>query len=119
LAAAEEQSVLRAAIIAKREELAALVSELSFEVCCRFAEESAAAYRQVLEAATALHAGLEYQRVLRARLVAAGYQLSDRALPQHVFPEAARLGDPNMFGSGTNPAASFRQWLITRGIIAS
>jgi hypothetical protein len=109
--------VLHRAIVGKREEIAALVAELSREVCSRFAAESAAAYRQVLEAVTALHAGLEYQRVLRARLIAAGYELNDSALPMHQFVQAAALGDPNVHVSGNNPAASFRDWCIQRGVI--
>jgi hypothetical protein len=116
-AAAEEQDILRRAIVAKHEERAAVVATLSHEACSKFVPLNADYLRRTLEAVTELYASLDGARVIRARLVAAGYQLSDTALPVHQFPQAALLGNPDLMVSGTNPAAEFKRWLKARGIV--
>jgi hypothetical protein len=114
-AAFEEQLVLRKAIDKTREALERIAGEISFDVCKQFASLNAEALRNALEAATGLHEALEVTRVIRARLIAAGYQPNEAALPTHWFPAGAALGDPARVGM--TPAAIFKQWLIERGIL--
>jgi chromatin segregation and condensation protein Rec8/ScpA/Scc1 (kleisin family) len=115
-AAHEEMVILRQAIFAARDKLDAIAGEISHEVCQRFAAMNAEALRTALEAATALHTALEANRILRGRLIGAGYSLSESVLPTHMFPAGAVLGDPDRVGM--TPAAMFKQWLRDKGLIA-
>jgi hypothetical protein len=114
-AAEEEQLILKKAIFAAREKLNAIAGELSFEACKRFAEANADALRNALEAATQLHGALEVARVIRARLIGAGYEINTAAIAVHMFPAGAALGDPDR--AGQSPAATFKTWLSEKGII--
>lgn len=113
-AAEEELRILHAARCAKNEQLQALRSEISFEACRRFAPAHAEALRAALDASRQLHEALEVARTIRGRLAGAGYGLNDAALPVHMFPAGAAVGDPERFGT---PAARFKSWLRERGII--
>ena len=114
-AADEELSILTVAIVTRRQELAQLAEQISAEVCQRFAAQNAESLRAALEAATALHQALEVGRTIRGRLIGAGYTLNAAALPTHLFPAAAVLGDPDRVG--LTPAALFKHWLADNGII--
>ena len=114
-AAAEEQTILRAAIAAQQDKLNAIAGEISLEVCKQLAPLAADALRNALDAATALHQALEAGRVLRSRLITGGYQVNETTLPVHVFPHGAQLGDPDRIG--LTPAALFKTWLRDRGIV--
>lgn len=114
-AADEELRILSGAIVQKREELAAVAAELSFEACQKFSTQNAEALRAALQAATELHQALEFCRLIRGRLIGMGYGINDSALPTHWFPAAAVLGDPDRVGM--TPANKFKQWLKDRGIL--
>ena len=114
-AAEEERRVLNAAIIAQREKLAAVASEISHEVCGRFATANAEALRNALAAVTDLWQALEVGRVIRGRLIGAGYSISEAALPIEQFPAGAALGDPERVG--LTPSALFKQRLAAAGVI--
>jgi hypothetical protein len=114
-AADEELAILTTAIVHKREELAQLAGQISAETCQRFAAQNAEGLRAALEAVTALHQALEVGRVIRGRLVGAGYTINAAALPTHLFPAAAVLGDPDRVGM--TPSALFKTWLVEQGII--
>ena len=114
-AAEEELGILHKARIAKNEQLQALAGELSAEACKQFAAQHAEALRAAAAAATALHDSLEVARVIRGRLIGAGYQLNEAAMPVHMFPAAAALGDPERVGM--TPAAQFKSWLTDKGIL--
>lgn len=113
-AAEEELRVLHADRLAKNEKLDALRSELEFEACKSFHAINEDAVLGADMAADWLHQTLEVQRVIHARLVAAGYRINEHALPMNVFPAAAAVGDPNRTDT---PAWRFRQWLRDKGII--
>jgi hypothetical protein len=114
-AAGEEQQILRRAINEQREKLAAIAGEVSHEVCARFAPAAKEALLAALEAVTQLHVALESGRVIRSRLIASGYTLDVDAIPVHMFPPGAALGDPDRVGM--TPAAIFKQWLRDKGVI--
>lgn len=117
-AASEELDILAKAIVTKREQLAALASEISFEVCQRFAAQNAEALRAALQAVTDLYQALEVTRVIRGRLIGAGYQLNESAIAVPRFISAdvfSALGDPERHSN--TPAGRFRDWLSERGII--
>lgn len=114
-AAIEEQNLLSQAIQAKREELDALAGKISFEIERRFAPMSAEAKRNALEHAKGLHESLEVDRKIDGLLIGRGYSLNDAARPRHLFPDGAKLGDPDRVGM--TPAALFKQWLHDKGII--
>jgi hypothetical protein len=131
-AALEERNILHPAIVTKREELQTLAAELSFEVCKEFAPHAADALRAALAAADQLFAALEAGRVLRGRIIGAGFSINENALPVHPFSEAAVLGDSRLNGipgsviNGVvvpgqslshTPAFRFRCWLRSKGII--
>jgi len=115
-AAREEMVILRQAMFAARDKLDAIAGEISREVCERFAAMNAEAMRAALEAATALHTALEANRILRGRLIGAGYSLNESVLPTHMFPAGAVLGDPDRVGM--TPAAMFKQWLRDKELIS-
>jgi hypothetical protein len=114
-AAQEEMDILRQAMFTAHERLEAIAGELSYELCKRLAPLNAEALVNAHYAAQALHDALESNRVLRARIITAGYTLSDSAMPRHDFPTACMLGDPDRVGM--TPAAMFKTWLADRGII--
>jgi hypothetical protein len=114
-AAQQEQFILRKAEFAARDRLDAVVGELSHEACLKFAGLNADALRAALAAATDLHLSLEVARLIRGKLLGSGYWINDAALPTHMFPVAAAVGDPNRVGA--SPAALFKQWLRDRGVI--
>ncbi|MGH9641371.1 MAG: hypothetical protein ACRD3Q_02995 [Terriglobales bacterium] len=114
-AALEERSVLQAAKLSKHAELDELRGAISGEVCARFATLHADALRAALAAATQLHQALEAGRVIRGKLIAGGYAISESQLPVHLFPDGAVLGDPERVGM--TPAARFKAWLEAKGII--
>lgn len=111
----EELFLLTGAIVRKREQLAEIAAEASFEVCQRFAAQNAEALRAALDAATALFYALEAARLIRGRIVGAGFSINESALPIHNFPVAAAVGDPDRVGM--TAAALFKQWLQEKGII--
>jgi hypothetical protein len=115
LAALDEQRILLAAIAIKTEELAALASRLSHEICERHAATHADGLRRALAAAADLFQALESNRELRARLVGAGYTISEAAIAVHLFPTACMVGHPDQNGS---PANQLREFLRSRGIEA-
>jgi hypothetical protein len=115
-AAEEEQHVLRSAIFSAREKLDAIAGEISREVGARFSAMNGEALRAALEAAAQLHIALHANRVLRGRLIGAGYSVNESVLPTHFFPAGAAVGDPAAPGM-SSPASVFRQWLIEREII--
>ncbi len=114
-AAREELTILNAGRIDILQQIERLKSELSFEACQQFAPMNADALRQALDSATSLFQALEAARVIRGRLLGAGYQLNETALPVHQFPAGAALGDPER--RSLTPAGMFRDWLAERGII--
>lgn len=114
-AADEERAILRAAIFEQRAKVDALVGELSFEVCKRLAPLNAEALVNALLATQSLFDALESNRVLRSRILTAGYQLNSTAMPTHIFPAACTLGDPDRVG--LTAAATFKSWLAANGII--
>jgi len=114
-ASSEEQFILRKAIFAARDKLDQIAGEISFETCKQLAPLNADALRNALAAATELHQALEVARVIRSRLLAGGYQLNATALPVHIFPAGATLGDPDRVG--LTPAALFKTWLVEHGIV--
>jgi chromatin segregation and condensation protein Rec8/ScpA/Scc1 (kleisin family) len=114
-AALEEQRILRHAIQEHNEKVAAVKGEISFEICQRFASQNADALRNALEATQALFDSLEANRVLRGRLIGAGFEISEAALPTNAFPSACALGDPDRVGM--TPAWVFKTWLKAKGII--
>lgn len=131
MAVTEEIEILHEAQQLKRQEIAKIRSELSLEACQRFTSLLNESHEATLEALEALHRALEVGRVIRARLVAGGYELSEWALPS---PRPSRLangnysaamatdinifslpGDP--YGHSHTPAGRFRDWLRERGIV--
>ena len=114
-AAAEELAILNRARIAKLGQLEQLRGELSSEACAKFARLNADALLAVLAALEDLHTVLEVGRAIRGRLYGMGYLVNTAALPVHLLPEQALLGDPQPGGLGA--AARFRQWLATVGIL--
>jgi hypothetical protein len=116
IAAQEELVVLRTAIFVKHEEIAALVSEMSYNVNKRLAPLNAGCLRQTLAAVESLHQALEAARVLRVRIIDAGYEVHHAVLQVHVFQAGAALGDPDRIG--LTPAALFKTWLIQQGIVS-
>ncbi|HJS88697.1 MAG TPA: hypothetical protein VJ738_01890 [Steroidobacteraceae bacterium] len=114
-AADEELLILHKARCSKNEELDRVRSEISFEICQQFAPLNADAMRHALDAAAALFQALEAARVIRGRLIGAGYQVNETALPVHHFPAAAALGDPDR--GGATPAGMFKAWMRDKGLI--
>jgi hypothetical protein len=114
-AAAEEMVILRQAMFAAREKLDAIAGEISREVCQRFVAMHRAALVAALDAATHLHTALHANRILRGRLIGAGYSVNESVLPTHLFPAGSAVGDPAAVGM--SPAALFKAWLEEKGII--
>jgi hypothetical protein len=113
-AAREEQRILHEAILLQNARLDQILAELSFQACKGFAPAMAEALRAALAAASQLHQALEVARVIRARLVGAGYLLNESALPLHLFPAGAALGNPDVVDG--LPASRFKRWLVEKGI---
>jgi hypothetical protein len=114
-AAGEELYILHTARFEKVAELEALAGELSNEVCTQHAPLAENSLRAALAAAEQLFNALEAGRILRGKIIGAGYALNSTSLPIHMFPVASMIGDSRV-GAGT-PAAQLREWLIARGII--
>jgi hypothetical protein len=112
--AEEEMDILKAAICAQHEKLDALRSELSFAACSRFSQLNDEALRAALAAVEQLHAALESGRVVRVRLISAGFVLNETALALEQFPAGCVLGSPD---DGRSPAWLFKQRLRARGIV--
>jgi hypothetical protein len=113
-AAEEEMTILRQAIFAARDRLNAIAGEISREVCKRLAPLNREALLNALAAAEGLSEALEANRVLRGRLIGAGYEINECELPTNHFPCAVVLGSPD--DVGRSPAWFFKKWLTDKGI---
>jgi hypothetical protein len=113
-AALEEQKILTLAICEAQEKLDAIVGEITFEVCARYADKNAENLRAALEHAAALYKALHNNSVLRGKLIGAGYAVSDPALPINLFPAGFALGNPD---DESTPAGQFKSWLRVRKIL--
>jgi hypothetical protein len=115
VAAQDELDTLRKGIFDQRGVIAALVSELSYNINRRLAPLNADCLRQVMAAVESLHQALEAARVLRVRIIDAGYEVRHDVLKVHIFPAGAALGDPDRVG--LTPAALLKTWLTEQGIV--
>lgn len=117
-AAKEEIEILSRAISAKREELAQVREALSFEACEMFESINAEALLAAHESLAGLHQALDVTRVIRGRLIGAGYVLNEHALsvPRFLGAEAiGAAGDPA--AQSMSAAGRFREWLQKRNIL--
>lgn len=114
IAAQEELEILNAGRLKILEDIETVKGELSRETCRQFASVNAEGLRQALSAVEALHEALESLRVMRGKLMGAGFSINETELPINVFPHGAALGDPNRAGT---PAYSFKVWLKQKKII--
>jgi hypothetical protein len=114
-AAAEEQKILRAAIIESTAKLDAIARDLSFEVSARLQPLHTAALLAVLQALDRLSEALDQAAAVRARLRAAGYAPASTLLPA-LAPEGAELLGHSS-AVGMTPAWRFKQALQQRGVL--
>jgi hypothetical protein len=114
-ATAEEEQILRQAIIAKTGELDRISADLSFEVSQKFQPLHNQALLAVLTAIDDLAAALDAAAAIRARLWFANYVPRSVILPQ-LAPEGALVLDSST-NVGSSPAWYFRRELERRGIL--
>ncbi len=113
VSAREEQEILGHDLSKEREKLTALLSEISHEDNKLFGPINTEAHRLVSEGLTLLFRGFEIGRVIHARLVTAGRQYNEHALPLPRFGLAEQLGDPDRPGT---LAWTYKETVRAKGI---
>lgn len=112
----EEQSTLALALAIQelKEKRTLAKGEIDFELCQKYAPIEADGHRNAQAAALALYQALQSHRVLRGRLMSAGININESAMPIHLFPDAAALGSPDQAGT---PLWRYIQWLVDKEMI--
>ena len=108
-AARAEQAILDQAIREHKEKMASVKGEIDFAICKKCASFEADGHRNIRAGVLLAHEGLRSNMVLRGRLIAAGVDISEAAMPTNFFPAFAAVGSPTHVG--TSPLWFYLVWL--------